>query len=290
MQARSAPPETIHPSLWRASQLARGGALCVDTGHAALTAELPGAGWPAGHLIELLLPRPGIGELRLLLPVLRRFAPAPSAACLSVSARESRTTAALGRRSRRSVLLIQPPHVLQPLALSWWGVDAGSVLLLRAPRQADAFWAAEQALRAGTCDLVLLWADAKAPSGQPCSSATRACVPRRIDRARPAAIRSGALRRLNLAAQAGPALLFLFRASGDAAQPSPAPLRLALEPAPGGVRATVIKRQGPRPDQALFVPLEPSPVLLDHHVRLDRRVSAVNAIATARLRTASVHA
>jgi len=237
MPAPAVRPETIHPSLWRASQLARGGAACVETGHAALSAELPGGGWPAGRLVELLLPRPGIGELRLLLPVLRQCAP-PSAA--------------RGGDTRRSVLLIQPPHVLQPLALSWWGVDPDRLILLRAPRLADACWAAEQALQAATCRLVLLWPQAGPRAG----------------------LRPDTLRRLNLAAQAGSALFFVFRAAGEADQSSPAPLRLALAPAPGGVLVTFIKRRGPRRDEPLFVPLRPSPVLLDHDVRLDRRVPA----------------
>lgn len=278
MSARPVRPEIIHPSLWRASQLARGGAACVDTGHAALSAELPGGGWPAGSLTELLLPQPGIGELRLLLPVLRRLVPSPSSGQPAAA--------------RRSVLLIQPPHVLQPLALNGWGVDPGGVVLLRAARQADAFWAAEQALQAGTCRLVLLWAGV----GLPRAAKGRDRLPgegARQGGVRPgagAAIRPGALRRLNLAAQAGSALFFMFRPSCDADQPSLAPLRLALAPACGGVRVAFIKRRGPRRDELLFVPLAPSPVLLDHHVRLDRRVSAFDPVAARRLRTAAIHA
>ncbi|MGB9109261.1 MAG: cell division protein, partial [Telluria sp.] len=30
----SAAPESLHPSLWRASQLARSHSRCIDTGHA----------------------------------------------------------------------------------------------------------------------------------------------------------------------------------------------------------------------------------------------------------------
>jgi len=48
-------PEAIHPSLWRASQLARGRGRTVDTGYAVLSAELPGGGWPIGVLIDLLV-------------------------------------------------------------------------------------------------------------------------------------------------------------------------------------------------------------------------------------------
>jgi protein ImuA len=47
--------EEIHPSLWRASQLARGRGRVVDTGYPALSAELPGGGWPVGALVDLLV-------------------------------------------------------------------------------------------------------------------------------------------------------------------------------------------------------------------------------------------
>jgi len=63
-------PEAIHPSLWRASQLARGRGRVVDTGYPALSAELPGGGWPVGALVDLLVQQPGVGELRLLRPAL----------------------------------------------------------------------------------------------------------------------------------------------------------------------------------------------------------------------------
>ena len=63
-------PETLHPSLWRADQLAQSATRCMDTGFAALSAQLPGGGWPLGTLVELLLQQHGIGELRLLRPAL----------------------------------------------------------------------------------------------------------------------------------------------------------------------------------------------------------------------------
>jgi len=61
----SVAPETIHPSLWLASQLARGNACTVPTGYPSLDKELPGGGWPISCLTELLQRQPGIGELRL---------------------------------------------------------------------------------------------------------------------------------------------------------------------------------------------------------------------------------
>ncbi|WP_321959293.1 translesion DNA synthesis-associated protein ImuA [Burkholderia cenocepacia] len=222
MHPAPAHPEAIHPSLWRGSQLARSNVRGVDTGHPELTDELPGGGWPAAALVELLAQQPGIGELRLLAPVLARAAGKP-------------------------VVLIQPPHALQPLALAYWGVDPSGFVSLPASRTADALWAAEQALRAGTCAAVLLWQ---------------------------AHVRTDALRRLNLAAQSGSALFFLFRPAAAARDASPAPLRLALAPRRDGVDVTFVKRRGPARDTPLFVPLSPSPILLNRHAHVDRRASA----------------
>jgi protein ImuA len=214
-------PETIHPSLWRGSQLARASSRCVDAGYAALNDELPG-GWPQGALTDLLLQQPGVGELRLLVPALRQLGTRPT-------------------------LLIQPPHALQPVALANWGVDASRLIMLRAPKLADALWATEQALRAGSCGAVLLWQSH---------------------------VRSDALRRLHLAAQTGEALFFLFRPLAAARETSPAPLRLSLIAAKDGISITFVKRRGPQRDEPLFVPLSPSPVLLSRHATLDRRTSA----------------
>ncbi|MDF0506632.1 translesion DNA synthesis-associated protein ImuA [Burkholderia cenocepacia] len=222
MHPALAHPEAIHPSLWKASQLPRSGTRGVDTGHPALTAELPGGGWPAGALVELLAQQPGIGELRLLAPVLARSGGKP-------------------------VVLIQPPHALQPLALAYWGVDPSGFVTLPAPRTADALWAAEQALRAGTCAAVLLWQSH---------------------------VRTDALRRLNLAAQSASALFFVFRPAAAARDASPAPLRLTLTPKRDGIDVTFVKRRGPTRDTPLFVPLSPSPILLNRHASLDRRASA----------------
>ena len=48
--------------VWQASRLAHAGAAALPTGFATLDAELPGGGWPAGALIELLADRPGVGS------------------------------------------------------------------------------------------------------------------------------------------------------------------------------------------------------------------------------------
>jgi protein ImuA len=63
-------PETLHPALWLGHQLGRSAARAVASGFAALDAELPDGGWPRRVLSELLLPHPGVGEIRLLAPPL----------------------------------------------------------------------------------------------------------------------------------------------------------------------------------------------------------------------------
>ena len=125
-------PESIHPSLWRASQLARGMTRCIDTGHASLSAELPGGGWPVGHLIELLLQQNGIGELRLLQPALRSL-------------------------DKRRIVLLQPPYSPQALAFAGMGLAPAQLLWIKPSRNADALWAAEQILRTDSCGALLCW-------------------------------------------------------------------------------------------------------------------------------------
>lgn len=117
--------------VWRADQLAPAvGADAVrPTGHAALDAELPGGGWPAAGLIELLLPAPGCGELRLLAPALAGL----------------------------PVLWVAPPLLPYAPALAVLGLAADRITVACPARAADAAWAAEQALRSGVLGAVLWW-------------------------------------------------------------------------------------------------------------------------------------
>ncbi|MFM0170317.1 translesion DNA synthesis-associated protein ImuA [Paraburkholderia sediminicola] len=132
MSAATVPGEEIHPSLWRASQLARGRGRVVDTGYAALSAELPGGGWPVGALVDLLVQQAGVGELRLLRP-------------------------ALSAAGSRPIAFVQPPHTPDGLGLSYIGLSIEQVLRVKAHTTADALWSAEQILRAGSCSALVFW-------------------------------------------------------------------------------------------------------------------------------------
>ena len=213
-------PEELHPSLWLASQLAHSSARCIETGHAALSSQLPGGGWPTGTLIDLLPQQCGIGELRLLRPALQKVA-------------------------KKRIVLLQPPHPPQALALAAMGLQPSQLVWIRSSRSTDALWAAEQVLRSGSCGALLFWQSHA---------------------------RGETLRRLHLAAQSAETLFFMLRPLAAAQDSSPAPLRLSLRPAVGGLEIGFIKRRGPQRDAPLFLPLAPS--LLQRHATLDRALPA----------------
>ena len=126
--------EELHPSLWRASQLARSTTKCIETGHMALSNQLSGGGWPTGQLIELMVQQAGSGEMRLLAPALAKVA-------------------------QRKIVLIEPPHPPHAIALAGLGIAVSDVLWIKSKVGADALWAAETVLRSSSCGAVLLWAN-----------------------------------------------------------------------------------------------------------------------------------
>jgi len=123
-----------HPGIWRADRggSASGGALA--TGFLELDRALPAGGWPVGALTELLCERPGIGELRLVMPALARIS-----------------------REGRWVAWVAPPHIPYAPALAARGIDLSRLLLVKTRADSDALWAVEQALRSGSCGAVLAW-------------------------------------------------------------------------------------------------------------------------------------
>src|SRR5882672_11638222 len=95
------------PDIWRGDSLNRVGA-SVSSGFPGLDAELPGGGWPAGALTEILSAHEGIGELRLLGPAL----------------------AGLSQRGLR-LAWIAPPHLPYAPALAAAGIDIANLVIVR---------------------------------------------------------------------------------------------------------------------------------------------------------------
>ncbi|QBQ97177.1 translesion DNA synthesis-associated protein ImuA [Paraburkholderia pallida] len=127
-------PPRLQSRVWQGDQLAHAGERTVASGHTALDAQLPGAGWPAGSLTELLVEQGGIGEMRLVAPALRTL------------------TAQAGRH----VLLVAPPWQPYACALKAWGIALERLIWVRASED-EAPWAAEQALKQDGIGAVLLW-------------------------------------------------------------------------------------------------------------------------------------
>ena len=211
-QASPTAPESLHPALWRAHQVGRAAHPVWASGFAALDEQLPGGGWPASALTELLLPHPGVGELRLLAPVLVRL-----------------------QNQQRSVMWFNPPAAPCPWALGALGLDMRQQFIVQSPPAcgaagqrapartrvpaADILWALEQALKSGQLGAVLAW------------------LPQRLP--------ADALRRLQLAAQLHEGPVFLLRAAEERSRASAAPLRLLLSSwGPDLLRVSIVKRRG----------------------------------------------
>lgn len=129
-----ASPSKLPASVWRADGLGHATSPGLPSGFAHLDAELPGGGWPVGALTELIARDPGIGEVRLLVPLLRRIT-----------------------RQRQVAVLLAPPHVPYPPALAAFGVDLDWLLVVDAPDAADRLWATEQAIKSAAFGALLAW-------------------------------------------------------------------------------------------------------------------------------------
>jgi len=121
--------------MWRASSIDDGSYATIPTGFTLLDSTLPGNGWPAQGLTELLYERPGIGELRLLGPGL----------------------AHLSQQDSRKILWINPPFIPYAPGLAALGIQLHNILVVRPDTPLDALWVAEKALGSEGCSAVLLW-------------------------------------------------------------------------------------------------------------------------------------
>lgn len=215
----------LHPALWRGSQFGTRAGPTVSTGFAALDAELPGMGWPTGALIELLTPHSGIGEMRLLRAALHA------------------TT------GQQPVVLLQPPYRPNVACWSGWRFGTQRLLCLTPQRARDAYWAAEQILKNGSCAALLFWAHP---------------------------IQNSVLKRLHLAAQSSQTLFFIFRPQSVQSEASPAVLRVMLSAEQSGaLTLSILKRRGPACGHLITLASPPSELFSTvTHDLMDRPASA----------------
>ena len=128
-----------HPRVWRGGEN-RASWSTRPTGFEALDRHLPGGGWPATGLTEILMEHYGIGELSLLMPALARLGQDGGTGC---------------------TVWIAPPFIPYAPALHSQGIDLDRILIVRDHTNAwghqDVLWAMEQTLRFGSCAVVLAW-------------------------------------------------------------------------------------------------------------------------------------
>lgn len=180
--------------LWHADALAGGehSAVCAS-GFAAVDQVLPFGGWPCSSLIEVLTDAAASTDWSLILPALPPL----------LQAQRGLTSP--------QMILVDPPHEPCIAALSGARIPLSSILRLDTQQHlgagvsssasaARACWAVEQALHCAQVAVVLAW------------------LPR---------VSAAALRRLQVAAASGRALLMVFRPRGSVTN-SPAPLRISL--------------------------------------------------------------
>lgn len=124
-------------------------------------------------------------------------------------------------REGRSVVWVVPPYLPYAPALAAAGMELEHNLVVIPEALQEAFWVMEQVLRSGACGAVLGWLDDLGTRPDYC-----------------------ALRRLQLAAEAGGVAGFLYRPPIVARIPSPAPLRLNLAVEGIHLIVRILKRRG----------------------------------------------
>lgn len=133
------------PDVWRLRDRrpsAKNGDSGAATGFRDLDRALYGGGWPRAALTELLTDCSGIGELRLLTPLLATLA-----------------------AQQLWQLWINPPFIPYAPALVQHGIDPARLIVVRAEARQQ-LWACEQALRSAACGAVLYWPSAALRYGE----------------------------------------------------------------------------------------------------------------------------
>jgi protein ImuA len=122
--------------------------------------------------------------------------------------------------THRHVVFIQPPFIPNPAALQQHGLPLSQIIWLATENELDGLWAATQLLRKSLLGAVLIWGTYS---------------------------QERHLRKLQLAAQSGSALAFLYRPIDTLHHSSPAALRIELQPHGIHVNIQIHKARGNRP-------------------------------------------
>jgi hypothetical protein len=126
---------------------------------------------------------------------------------------------ALARLSQEEkwLALVAPPHLPYAPGFEALGVNLSRLVIVRTRSDGESLWATERCLRSGTCAAVIAWPGVGSERVQ---------------------------RRLQSAAEEGKSFGVVFGPTRQAAQPSPAPLRIQLSASRGRLDLQILKRRG----------------------------------------------
>jgi hypothetical protein len=122
-------------------------------------------------------------------------------------------------RAEHHVALISPPYIPFAPALAQHGLALERLLVINAATSEDTLWAFEQTLRCKSFGAVVAW---------------------------PSAVKDREIRRLQLAAEAGRSIGFVYRPPSAALESSPAAVRLKLQASETGLSIDILKCRGTR--------------------------------------------
>jgi hypothetical protein len=117
------------------------------------------------------------------------------------------------------VALISPPHIPFAPALLQHRIKLERLLVINAPSAEDTLWAFEQTLRCKSFGAAVAW---------------------------PSTVKDREIRRLQLAAEAGRSIGFVYRSPSAALESSPAAVRLRLQASEAGLSIDILKCRGTR--------------------------------------------
>ena len=106
----------------------------LSTGYKILDDQLHYSGWPQGALSELLLQHNGIGEIRLLSPLLAQLS-----------------------QQSGYITWINPPFLLNAPALADRGLQLNKIIIVQTNSVQESIWSAQQAMVSQACSAVLVW-------------------------------------------------------------------------------------------------------------------------------------
>lgn len=133
-------PAEVADVLWRGDALGRASTAVWPSGFDALDAELPGGGWPAQQLTEILQTQPSLAEWRLVGPALRRVV-----------------------HTGAPVVLIGPPKRPHLPGLLHLGLQERHLVWIQAQAPSERLWCAEQLIKSNAAGAVMAWMPQAAP-------------------------------------------------------------------------------------------------------------------------------